>query len=164
MDRLAPVEKRSRKRHADLRQDRRRLCRRRPAENTGDQPGEKNDDAQDNKEKYKHREQPHDSANSYIGPRAGIFCHCLIFSEAAGFANVSVRFGMLRDPHVSTCLAERQFVNDFKSSPFVPSINSGQALSQVEGLRADFSAACSCSICSNATAFNKAGESLLAVC
>ena len=40
---------------------------------------------------------------------------------------------MLR--HVS---AERKIFNDLKSPPFVPSINSGQALSFVEGLRESF--------------------------
>jgi hypothetical protein len=40
---------------------------------------------------------------------------------------------MLRDPQ-----HERKIINDFKSSPFVTSIDSVQALSYVEGLREGF--------------------------
>ena len=40
------------------------------------------------------------------------------------------RYGMLRDPQ-----HERKILNDIKTLPFVPSMNSGQALSIVEGIR-----------------------------
>jgi hypothetical protein len=44
---------------------------------------------------------------------------------------------MLREPQ-----HERKILNVIKTPPFVPSINSGQALSPVEGLRQSFSTAC----------------------
>jgi len=40
---------------------------------------------------------------------------------------------MLRDPQ-----HERKILNDIKTPPFVPSMNSGQALSTVEGVRQCF--------------------------
>jgi hypothetical protein len=44
---------------------------------------------------------------------------------------------MLRDPQ-----HERKINNDINSPPFVPSMDSGRALSAVEGLREGFSAPC----------------------
>ena len=41
---------------------------------------------------------------------------------------------MLRDPH-----HQRKIIKDINSPPFIPSINSGQTLSPVKGLREGFS-------------------------
>jgi hypothetical protein len=61
---------------------------------------------------------------------------CLLrhgLSQPLDVTSQKVLYGMLRDPQ-----HQRKIIKDINSPPFVPSINSGQTLSPVEGLREGF--------------------------